>query len=114
MSPLDKSKERESDSAQSHIEKAISEDSSKMAFSSFVKKSEQSPYPIRKIFITIDYHIPENEDSVRSLIKLLANNPFNLHLADKAIYSLFATNFFEDIHISADQKEDEALNLAVS
>ncbi|MDR1906742.1 MAG: outer membrane protein assembly factor BamA [Puniceicoccales bacterium] len=109
-----KSKEQESDPVQSHTETAISQDSSETAFSSYAKKSEQGPFPIRKIFITVDGNIPENEDFIRSHMKLSENDPFNLYLADEAIHSLFATNLFEDIHISADQNEDGTLDLSFS
>jgi outer membrane protein assembly factor BamA len=97
-----------------NIETAISQDSSKPAFSSYAKKSEQGLFPIRKIFITVDGNTPENEDFVRSHMKLSENDPFNPHLADEAIHSLFATNFFEDIHFSADQNEDGTLDLSFS
>lgn len=81
-------------------------------FSSYAKKSEQGPFLIRKIFITVDGKVPENEDFIRSRMNLSENEPFNPYVADGAIHSLYETNIFKDIRISADQNEDGTLDVS--
>ncbi|MDR1590417.1 MAG: outer membrane protein assembly factor BamA [Puniceicoccales bacterium] len=80
-------------------------------FSSYAKTSEQGPFLIRKIFITVDGNVPANEDFIRSRMKLSEEESFNPYVADEAMHSLFATNIFEDIHISADQNRDGTLDV---
>ncbi|MDR2812740.1 MAG: outer membrane protein assembly factor BamA [Puniceicoccales bacterium] len=101
---LDKSKGQESDS--SHPPG--------IAFSSYAKKAGQGPFSIRKIFITVDGNVPENDDFIRSHIQLSEHEPFNPHVADKTIHSLFATDIFKDVRISVDQNEDGTLDVLFS
>jgi outer membrane protein insertion porin family len=111
VTPSDKNKAQEPNSAPLSIEPTASTDASGTTFSTYAKQSEQGPFLVRKIFITVDGTPPESEDFIRSHMKLSEHQPFNPHLADEAIHSLFGTNIFEDIRISADQNEDGTLDV---
>jgi hypothetical protein len=81
-------------------QKLDSPNSSEPPFSSYAKKNKLGPFPIRKIFITVDGNILENDDFVRSCMRLSEGDLFNAHVVDEISHSLFATNIFEDIQVS--------------
>jgi outer membrane protein insertion porin family len=109
--PLDKSKARDSKPNSFLTKSVTSADATENTFSTYAKQSERGHFPIRKIFITVDGTPPESENFIRSHMKLSEGEPFNPYVADEAIHSLFGTNIFDDIRVSADQNEDGTLDV---